>query len=119
MRILTTGSREWWDVPLINSVLDEYSECCDVTLISGDCPKGADVACVNYAYYAGWTVELHPADWIHYGKSAGFVRNSHMVKLGADVCVAFIRNSSKGASMTAKLAIDKGIETRIFRMEEF
>lgn len=64
----------------------------------------------------GGAVEPHPADWDTYGKSAGFVRNQKMVDLGANLCIAFIHNNSRGASMTARIANQAGILT--WRIED-
>lgn len=119
LRLLITGSREWEDVDWIHRVLEEYVGSCDPVLVSGHCPSGADVICENFAYNMGWDVELHPADWDRYGKRAGYVRNYEMVREGADVCLAFIRNRSKGASHTARFAQEARIETRIFHHEDF
>ena len=117
MRVLVTGSRTW-DAPdairlAFWPIWLEHKQ--DVTLVSGACPNGADAMAEEIAQILGWTIERHPADWTNLGKRAGYVRNAEMVRAGADICLAFIRDESRGASMTARLAIQAGIETTIYR----
>ena len=125
-RILVTGSRTWTDADLLNSVLDdalrEWLNRAMVVIVHGDCPKGADAMARAWVRrqpridgrFAPVKHEPHPAHWARFGKSAGFRRNAEMVDLGADVCLAFIKDGSKGATHCAGLAEKAGIPVRRF-----
>lgn len=115
-RLLVTGSRDWTDIKEVVETLYAALQYLggEAILISGHCPTGADrIAEHIWLHDIDGEVEVYPADWEKHGKKAGFVRNSEMVKSGADLCVAFIKNNSRGASMTARLAEKAGIETWI------
>ena len=110
MRILITGSRDWDDDAAIWEALALTDAREWHTLVSGACPTGADRIAEHVAETFRWTVERHPADWSR-GRGAGPERNAHMVSLGADLCLAFIKNNSRGASGTADMAEAAGIPT--------
>ncbi|MGH7746139.1 MAG: SLOG family protein [Candidatus Dormibacteria bacterium] len=116
-RVLITGSRTWADVEAIRRALSEVGREFgrDTVLVSGACPRGADRICEDI--WAGWggSLELHPADWHRHGRGAGYRRNAAMVALGADVCLAFILDDSRGASHTAGLAEAAGIPTHHYK----
>lgn len=111
-RILVTGSRDWDDARAIDEAFREAAsrntENWPVTVIHGTA-RGADRLAGSLAKARGWNVEEHPADWDRHGKRAGFLRNEEMVLSRADVCLAFIKNGSKGATMCADLAAKAGI----------
>jgi hypothetical protein len=56
--------------------------------------------------------EARPADWQTHGRAAGIIRNTAMTRTGADVCLAFVRDASPGASHCAAQAEAAGIPTR-------
>lgn len=113
-RLLVTGSRDWDD---LDTLMQELTVAWinlgggdDVTLVSGNCPTGADKAAEDYWRRSDFgPIELHPADWDKHGKRAGFIRNSEMAKLGADLCVAFNKGNSKGTRMMVNIARKAGI----------
>jgi YspA, cpYpsA-related SLOG family len=111
VRILVTGSRDWDDWRTISLALIDWADArSPVTIVQG-CAKGADYLAAQAARKLLWGVEDHPADWDKHGVSAGIIRNLEMVKAGADVCLAFIRNNSRGATHCADAAERAGIPT--------
>lgn len=118
-RILLTGSRSWTNRSQLAFELGVevgygMRESDDVIVIHGDCPSGADRMARDICSSNGINQEKHPAQWAKLGKGAGFSRNADMVNLGADVCLAFIRDDSPGATHCAALAESKGIPVRRF-----
>jgi len=116
MRVLITGSRAWPDARDVYQALNEVAWSVGqgpLVVVHGKCFRGADRMAAEWCRGHPLVVEEpHPASWSEYGKAAGFIRNAHMVDLGADLCLAFIHNRSRGASHCATLAESKGIETR-------
>jgi hypothetical protein len=117
-RILVTGSRDWDDYDMVrDNLATAIFQRVPAVIVHGACPSGADAIAawwVRQNRILDLTEERHPADWKANGKAAGPIRNAHMVSLGADLCLAFIRNGSRGASHTAALAERAGIPTRRF-----
>lgn len=115
-RILVTGSRDWQDVAALDAALStRVFRHLPAVIVHGACPTGADYQAAQFARefaHMGITEEAHPANWAVNGRRAGFIRNQYMVNLGADICLAFIKDGSRGASHTAALAEAAGIPTR-------
>lgn len=111
-RVLVTGARDWSDVYTVMTALGEELEP-GMTVVHGGCPDGADAMAEVWVGY--WrdrvSAECHWPDWKTYGPAAGPIRNNHMVSLGADVCLAFVTPSSKGARQCARAAEAAGIPT--------
>lgn len=115
-RVLVTGSRAWAD---LDRVVWELNRAVDramaaghdrMVVVHGACPRGADAMasawvgeCQQYDRIAV-DEERHPADWKRYGRRAGILRNHAMINSGVDECLAFIRDSSPGATHCAGAA---------------
>lgn len=123
-RLLVTGSRDWWNQPAIAAtVLRVWLGWGrpPLTLVHGDAP-GVDrmaAAVVNEkresAPQGFFKTEAHPALWDVHGKAAGYIRNAEMVALGADLCIAFWLNQSRGTRHCIELAEAAGIPLLVLR----
>lgn len=125
-RVLVTGSRDWTLWMTLEVALEvEYTlaqaEGRRLVVVHGGA-RGADAMAETWAMRKGHgvVVERHPARWRMggvYNPYAGLVRNREMVKAGADVCLAFIRSGSRGASHCARLAEEAGIPVNYHRAD--
>lgn len=126
MRILITGSRTWPNDGTVETLIDDEieawarlngDEMFPVTIVHGGA-KGADQYASNYVKAKddpSFVVEeVHLADWSK-GRSAGIVRNIEMIQSDIDMCLAFIHNSSRGASHCASAARRAGIMVKEYR----
>lgn len=111
LRILITGSRDWVDADLIHEAIEQYTKTGRPVVVVHGGARGADRLAGAVADSLGLDVEVHPADWRRHGRSAGYIRNAEMVSAGADVCLAFIRAGSSGATHCAASAERAGIQT--------
>lgn len=97
MRILVTGSRNWFDEWAVAKALDDAvtEPRALVIVVHGGCPNGADRLADEYARERGWVIEEHSANWKAYGSTAGFIRNQEMVDTKPNICLAFIKPCQK------------------------
>jgi hypothetical protein len=118
LRILITCSRSWSEWSTVRRVLGEiHDRYPDAILVHGDAPRGdRQVAAIWQSM--GGRAEPHPADWKAFGRAAGFRRNAAMVESNPALTLAFIRNSSAGASHTAALSEGAGIPTVRYVQED-
>lgn len=126
-RILVTGSRDWRDPRTVREALSRAflarpDKDAGVVVVHGGA-RGADAMAGRWVRdfsCVGNPVEeeRHPADWSRHGRAAGAIRNGEMVALGAYICLAFIRNNSRGATHCATWAERAGIPVLTFRDDE-
>lgn len=120
MRLLICGDRNWKDGSVIREIITRFRP---EIVIEGRA-NGADKLAGSSAESMGIEVKKFPADWEKYGKAAGPIRNSQMLKEGnPDVVVGFHYkvNESKGTRDMLTRAKKAGKPTFIFdgELKEF
>lgn len=119
MRILITGGRDWADRDTVWRELDSATAGCGlVVVVHGACHLGgADIHADQWASASpNATAEPHPASDFGDWPDCGPRRNRHMVRLGADMCLAFPTPQSRGTWDCVRKARRAGIPTRIVRL---
>lgn len=121
--ILITGDRYWTSYDTIFNILSEYKNR-SVLLIHGMC-YGADILSDKAAKELGFQISCNPADWKKFGRSAGPIRNTAMVKEALEYknkdievkVLAFHDNieTSKGTKSCITIAKKYGLDVSLFR----
>jgi hypothetical protein len=124
LRVLVCGGRNYSNIPKIYEILDILYEVSQqskndsinlsenkIVLIQGGA-KGADRIASMWAKDRNVEQEEYEADWTTYGKSAGFIRNSLMLKVGKpDMVIAF--SGGVGTKMMIDIAKKAGVPVEV------
>jgi hypothetical protein len=117
MKILVCGGREYLDGGAVNKYLTNLIESeyflSPITAVIHGGAKGADSLAGEWAKANGITQEVFKPDWNRFGKAAGFIRNSEMLKDGKpDLVVAF--PGGRGTAMMVDIARRAGVQVKIY-----
>lgn len=97
-RVVIAGCRNYFDYAQAKKYIDlclkNIRKQFTIIIISGGC-RGADMIGLRYATENNMTFEVYNADWIHFGKAAGPLRNRHMAEV-CDYVICFWDGKSKG-----------------------
>lgn len=101
MKVLVTGGRDYsGPIECLNQL--------DIDILIHGGASGADIRSAEFAQSKGIHTARVDALWNYYNKAAGFKRNSAMLLLKPDICVAF--PGGRGTQMMVELCEKSGIE---------
>ena len=117
MNILIAGSRDFDDYDLLEVTITQWAKDNpqinqdEVTIISGGA-RGADKLGERFAREYSLLLQIYPAQWDMYGKSAGYRRNQVMAEV-SNVAFIFWDSQSKGTEHMINLCRSKNIDTHV------
>lgn len=112
-KIIISGDREWTGPELEHRLRTLFSILPkDYEIIHGAC-KGVDLTAEKIAQECGFKTKAFPADWNKYGRAAGPIRNSQMLKENPITVYLFHQHfeRSKGTRSMYELAKKARIPT--------
>lgn len=109
MRLLVCGGRDYSDVDFLEQSLDLVKRDHNIDVVIHGAARGADTLAGNWATKNNIPLEVYPAQWNLYGKSAGYKRNKQMLDEGKpDLVIAF--PGGAGTRMMMRIAKEAGVE---------
>lgn len=130
IKIIVAGCRDFADYEYVCRHLAGEVYCDEVVIVSGGCDDakngvltftrkdgskvfGADGLGERFANEYQCEVKIFPADWKKFGRSAGPIRNSEMVKY-ADKLMVFWDGKSKGTGDIITKARRQDIKVQVY-----
>lgn len=110
-RVAVVGSRRFHDYELLERTLKPYLP---FVLISGGAP-GADELAEKFARNYDLEVIIHYPEWRKYGRKAGMLRNTFIVR-DCEFLIIFWDGHSKGTEMVINLAKKKCKPFRVVKV---
>ena len=118
-KVIIAGSRGFSNYKLLKEKCNEYlrekRKKYNIIIISGGA-RGADTLGEKYAQDEGFSLEVFPANWNKFGKSAGFIRNEQMAEI-ADALIAFWDEKSHGTKHMIEIMENKKLLVRVVNYE--
>ena len=113
MRTIIAGSRNINNYTTVRCAI-ENSGFTPTVVISGGA-RGVDKFGEMYAKSRGIKLEIYPANWNKFGKSAGYKRNYQMAQL-SDALIAIWNGKSKGTAHMINLAKSKNLKVHVYHV---
>ena len=113
MKLAVVGSRNFDDYAWMEQCIFSFVRAEDLEAVVSGGARGADALAERFAASHGVPLVVVPADWKKFGRSAGPVRNSEIVR-PADGGVAFWDGCSPGTRDTLARARLAGRRVMIF-----
>jgi hypothetical protein len=115
MRLAIVGSRHFDNYEMFCELIEDLNKLYEFEYIVSGGATGADSLAERYAREHAIPFRVYPANWAKFGKSAGYRRNVQIVG-DADYMVAFWDYKSPGTKHSIKLARERKIPGKIFRI---
>lgn len=118
-KVIIAGSRGFSNYKLLKDECDKFlrdkRKEYNIIIISGGA-RGADFYGEKYAKDEGFSLEVFPANWNKFGKSAGFRRNEQMAEV-ADALIAFWDGKSHGTKHMIEIMENKKLLVKVVNYE--
>ena len=112
MKLIIAGSREGFTYGDVVEAFDSLIDTVISEIVSGGA-RGVDRFGEQLAKARGIPLNVKPANWDKYGKSAGYIRNKEMAEY-ADALLALWDGESRGTKHMIDLAKKNNLKVHIY-----